>query len=340
MKQRNELIDVIKGFAILLVVLGHAVQYNVKAFDQHILFRVIYSFHMPLFMFISGFVACGTFDGSFQVLRKRFNSLIIPFFSWLAITDLLGLLFNYLHYQDPIISYHSPIAVILSPSNGGLWFLWILFQNYLILFLALRIKFIREEWCILLLGILIFVLSEYFRKIPVIHGLRNSGWYLIFFSLGYMLNRYKEQTLPFLRKTFPLILLLFVLTVSVWYRAKTPKVIFSFPLYLRSYIYYIYLFLVPITGVFSVWFILEKMIQIKLLKLLFSQLGVISLAIYAIHYYFISLGIAIFQFHVDLKIYIVSIFALTAAIFTQKLLAKSKLLAFLLLGRKLAKSNH
>lgn len=340
MKERDELIDVIKGFAILLVVLGHAIQYNVKVFDQHVLFRLIYSFHMPLFMFISGFVANGTFDGSFRVLRKRFNSLIIPFFSWLLITDLLGLLFSYFHYKDPIISYHSPLSVVLSPSNGGLWFLWTLFQNFLFLFIVFRIRFIWEGWSVLCLGILIFVLSEYFRKVPEIHAFRNSGWFLIFFSLGYVLSRYKENALPFMRKIFPLILLLFISTVSVWYRGKTPKIIFSFPTEIRSYIYYTYLFLVPLTGVFSVWFILEKMMPVKVLKRWLSQLGAISLAIYAIHYYFISLGIAIFPITVDLKVYIVFIFALTAAIFMQKLLLKSKLLAFLLLGRKLAKSNH
>lgn len=54
---RNVLYDKIRGIAILLVVLGHSVQnaYGEKCFNVS-LFNIIYSFHMPLFMFISGFV--------------------------------------------------------------------------------------------------------------------------------------------------------------------------------------------------------------------------------------------------------------------------------------------
>lgn len=45
-------IDVLKGFAILLVVLGHAIYETYS--ENNIVFRMIYSFHMPLFMFLSG----------------------------------------------------------------------------------------------------------------------------------------------------------------------------------------------------------------------------------------------------------------------------------------------
>ena len=82
-KERNELLDLLKGFAILLVVLGHAVQYNLtKTFDSHPIFRVIYSFHMPLFMFISGYVSCISFKGSTRQLLSRLRTLILPFWSW------------------------------------------------------------------------------------------------------------------------------------------------------------------------------------------------------------------------------------------------------------------
>lgn len=55
---RLKYLDFIKGFAILLVVLGHVIQFSDNSFDNNILFRYIYSFHMPLFMFTSGFASC------------------------------------------------------------------------------------------------------------------------------------------------------------------------------------------------------------------------------------------------------------------------------------------
>lgn len=49
--KRNTTLDVMKGIAILLVVLGHAIQKNVLNFEYNILFSFIYSFHMPMFFF-------------------------------------------------------------------------------------------------------------------------------------------------------------------------------------------------------------------------------------------------------------------------------------------------
>lgn len=53
----------IKGIGIILIVLGHCIQYGSGAnffeyqlFYSSIVFRVIYSFRMPEFMIISGFL--------------------------------------------------------------------------------------------------------------------------------------------------------------------------------------------------------------------------------------------------------------------------------------------
>lgn len=58
-ENRSENIDVIKGEGILLVVVGHIIQYVIckeNAFNN-VIFSVIYSFHMPLFMFVSGYLS-------------------------------------------------------------------------------------------------------------------------------------------------------------------------------------------------------------------------------------------------------------------------------------------
>ena len=50
-------LDNLKWFLILLVVLGHAIQHTYADFGQNCLFRAIYSFHMPAFMAVSGYLA-------------------------------------------------------------------------------------------------------------------------------------------------------------------------------------------------------------------------------------------------------------------------------------------
>lgn len=64
MKARNQILDATKGIAIIFVVLGHAIQQvsgleNKEALNMPIL-RFIISFHMPLFVFISGYLFYNT----------------------------------------------------------------------------------------------------------------------------------------------------------------------------------------------------------------------------------------------------------------------------------------
>ena len=58
MKQRIEFIDLIKGLAILTVVIGHFIETNIdKNASSVMVYNFIYTFHMPLFMFIGGYIA-------------------------------------------------------------------------------------------------------------------------------------------------------------------------------------------------------------------------------------------------------------------------------------------
>ena len=47
--------DFLRGIAIFLVLLGHSIQWMDPDWQHNPLFEGIYSFHMPLFMFISGY---------------------------------------------------------------------------------------------------------------------------------------------------------------------------------------------------------------------------------------------------------------------------------------------
>ena len=62
-KTRNVYIDIVKAVAIILVVFGHCIQYgsgseflSSTAFFENKVFIFIYSFHMPLFMLVSGYL--------------------------------------------------------------------------------------------------------------------------------------------------------------------------------------------------------------------------------------------------------------------------------------------
>jgi len=71
---RIQYIDIARGIGILLVVLGHNDFSIISPFAYH----VIYSFHMPLFFFLSGYFI-NTSDGFRTFAVKRFHSLLKPY---------------------------------------------------------------------------------------------------------------------------------------------------------------------------------------------------------------------------------------------------------------------
>ena len=142
-KNRVVIIDAFKGIAILLVVFGHAIQSNTSSFDENVFFRVIYSFHMPLFMFLAGLVASYSFEmPTYPFLKKKFMALAVPFMSWYA----LAYFANGVYQNITLKSYIG--RVLLSP-DWGLWFLWVLFLNFCFLVFAVKMEKGLGVWAFL-----------------------------------------------------------------------------------------------------------------------------------------------------------------------------------------------
>lgn len=95
MRQRIGYIDNIKGLAILLVVMGHVISTWFDDFaalldndpdGQLLVWKLIYSFHMPLFMFCSGLFQPSMDNESslkdvWDVVLRRFRVLVVPYFA-------------------------------------------------------------------------------------------------------------------------------------------------------------------------------------------------------------------------------------------------------------------
>jgi len=80
MKQRIEYLDFLKMIAIFLVLLGHSTeQISSDLFWDHPVWSFIYSFHMPLFMFLCGTFFCSSLKRTYKdVLSKKMIQLGIP----------------------------------------------------------------------------------------------------------------------------------------------------------------------------------------------------------------------------------------------------------------------
>lgn len=90
-EQRTPFFDIVKGISIFLVILGHCIQYGSgtqvltrELFFNNIWFRAVYSFHMPLFMLISGYLfgnSCRKHSWRSNLLAKV-NGLEVPIVAW------------------------------------------------------------------------------------------------------------------------------------------------------------------------------------------------------------------------------------------------------------------
>lgn len=87
MGQRLEYMDLLKAFAIFSVLLGHATQQlSGRLFWDHPVWEFIYSYHMPLFMFVCGFFFNSSLKRSYgEVCRIKLRQLGIPSLTAFAI---------------------------------------------------------------------------------------------------------------------------------------------------------------------------------------------------------------------------------------------------------------
>lgn len=193
MEKKNEreiLPDLLRGFAIILVVLGHCIQEGsgeaYRAEQQYFgdrLYQFIYSFHMPLFMMISGYLSwrglnkCKEKSERTGLLKKRAVSLLVPVFAWTALDYLRIVFINYLHDKPQPEAF---VFVYFYNALNNLWFLWAVWWCFLIVFLMHY--FFRDSVIVYILGFLaLFV-------IPDGLGLGAYKYMLPYFLFGYYMH--------------------------------------------------------------------------------------------------------------------------------------------------------
>lgn len=140
--------DFLKMFAIFMVLWGHAIQHlQTGEVWNEPMHKIIYSFHLPLFMMIAGFFSLSSMNLHFlDFVKKKGVQLLLPCLMWgLILYVLIAIMDNFLGAQ---ISY-SPFFVFFQ----HFWFLKSLFVCYLIAYLGNKICRSISWWIVLTLAI-------------------------------------------------------------------------------------------------------------------------------------------------------------------------------------------
>ena len=172
-KTRLDYLDVLKGIGILLVIFGHLME--PPEFPR----ILIYSFHMPAFMAVSGYLVYRP-QAKRVDLSRRFLQLMVPFLAW----SLIMFLLNPPYQAKELVSY------ILKPDTS-FWFLWVLFWIAVLFWvgdwLAERLR-VKQEiviglFCVVLVAVMVFVDVR-------ILGMQFISYYFLFYVMGYYLHKY------------------------------------------------------------------------------------------------------------------------------------------------------
>jgi polysaccharide biosynthesis protein PslL len=121
MNHRNLTVDIAKGIGIILVVFGH--NWIVKH-ESGELFRIIFSFHVPLFFFMSGFFIKPS-DGLKKFIFRRADTLLKPYLTILLLIGVLKIFNPFSVEKIPFWKYLLGVLYASGPTIEGvaLWFL-------------------------------------------------------------------------------------------------------------------------------------------------------------------------------------------------------------------------
>lgn len=274
-KSRSCYFDNLKFLLITLVVMGHTIEPLIDSYpDMKIIYNFIYSFHMPLFVFISGYFSKNT-----ESHKKNFHKVTSILAAYI-IFQLLYSLFNIyvLKAENFKITFVYPYWIT--------WYLLSLFIWNLMLPYFSKIKYS------IIITVVISILCGYDSNVGYYLSLSRTIIFFPYFLMGYFCQKYHISTIrKYVKKRYAvsglliIFLLIYLLNNKIDYRWFYGSFTYSqlnslgCPKYIIRMFTYI---LAVTTSIFILTLIPDK-------KLFFTKLGSRTIAVYAFHGFIIKM---------------------------------------------------
>ncbi len=190
MQGRIAWVEYAKAIGILLVVYGHVARgvFNANLSIDEQQFRlidsIIYSFHMPLFFFLSGLFFMNSMQkwGKGNFMRLKIGSIVYPYLLWSLIQGFIEVFLN--SYTNRPINFSDVFALLYQP-RAQFWFLYALI---IIFALSLLLYYNNKKANNVLVFILAIFLFVFQHEIPTIFNLHFFNYYFIYFSFGVLFS--------------------------------------------------------------------------------------------------------------------------------------------------------
>lgn len=213
-RERIVWIDVMRGFSMLLVVLGHVLM--VMGIEDHDTFlsRLLVSFRMPLFFFVSGFfsyraTSWWTKSKVKDIVSRKFKAQILCTIIFLSL------------YQFATLG-----SINLLKGFGGYWFTIVLFQMYILFLISNGISNVVKKdivvpilVCLSLIGIALFAtrgINSWVGDYFVWNKLAN---YMQYFTIGIICSKYQSRFFGLLSQNWfkTLVIISWIVCMILWY---------------------------------------------------------------------------------------------------------------------------
>lgn len=217
-------IDRAKGFGIAMVVWGHLFKANSYGEPEWLQTSrvVIYEFHMPFFMYLSGFVFFFTashlrfFHNPGRFVSTRFDRLMVPFLLFGLIVVLGKFAASSMgDIDDPVDGIGSGLWKVVTNAADNpsisIWYLLVLFVYSVTTPLLWRFGGARIS-VILALGLIAWLLP-----LPDAFYLKRIGIYFLFFGVGGLIALYREILTPWISRLWLPFTALLALACYIFY---------------------------------------------------------------------------------------------------------------------------
>ena len=323
-KKHYSEIDIARGLGIILVVLGHAfpdaaLEGGVQPSFGKYIFNCIYSFHMPLFVFLAGFVTHKLYKKTAEKtmrIKQRALRLLLPYVVWSLIYIPFRILLSSIS-STPFDLTRLWCVLIGESPYSGLWFLYALFLIDAIRTICCSTE--NSDVVLLALGAVFLVAGKLYVFPEPINWIFYCTFY---YACGIIARRYYAKIKAHLGNTYILTGAILVLLSANYFFPRGNDL----P----------YRFVSIVTAIAGITIILGISIKIRQNSLL-EQVGSYSMDIYIISgpLLVILRTVLYFKLNVPYSIYvcIAVIMAIMCSIMLSKLIIrKNRILSLSLLG--------
>lgn len=186
LSEREAWVDYAKGIGIILVVYGHTVRgiINAGIKQDDALYRlvdsIIYSFHMPLFFFLSGlfFISSLTKRGPYSQFKSKLATIFYPYMIWSLLQGLIEVILS--NYTNGDVTLSQVFSLLWAP-RAQFWFLYALFlvsSVGILIYVKLSPKY---YWLVVIIAAIAYVYRFELQVIPLTGFVLHN---FVFFALG------------------------------------------------------------------------------------------------------------------------------------------------------------